>query len=48
MHLRHFQRADIPVSVQLFQQKIHQINSRDNTQEQVNAWAPADMELELV
>jgi putative acetyltransferase len=48
MHLQHFQRADIPAIVQLFQQTIHQINSRDYTPEQVNAWAPADREKELV
>jgi putative acetyltransferase len=46
MYLKHFQRADTAAIVQLFQQTIHQINSRDYTREQVNAWAPANMDHE--
>jgi len=44
MYLRHFQPADTAAIVKLFQQTIHQINIRDYTQEQVNAWAPAEMD----
>jgi GNAT superfamily N-acetyltransferase len=40
-----FQLADTAAIVTLFRNTIHRVNSRDNTPEQVNARAPAEMDL---
>jgi GNAT superfamily N-acetyltransferase len=43
--VRSFQPTDTAAIVTLFRDTIHRINSRDYTPEQVNAWAPAEMDL---
>lgn len=40
MHIRRFTAADLDMVLQLFYDTVHYVNSKDYTQEQVNAWAP--------
>jgi GNAT superfamily N-acetyltransferase len=40
MRIRGFQPGDTPAIVRLFCDTVHQVNSRDYTREQVDAWAP--------
>ncbi len=46
MNIRPFQLADTPILMQLFFETVHQINGRDYSPEQVNAWAPETMNRE--
>lgn len=45
LHIREFQAADSPALAALFFRTIRTVNLRDYTQEQVEAWAPADRDL---
>jgi N-acetylglutamate synthase-like GNAT family acetyltransferase len=47
MHIRPYIAADTAQIITLFYDTIHHINIRDYTLEQVNAWAPKDMNQEL-
>lgn len=47
MKIRNYQIADTQQIVQLFYDTVHQINIRDYTKAQVDAWAPADIDLEI-
>jgi putative acetyltransferase len=47
MHIRRFAVGDEFALFRVFFSAIHEIASRDYTQEQVNAWAPADLDQEL-
>ncbi len=44
MNIRKFNDKDTEEIMQLFYDTVHNINIRDYTQEQVNAWAPQDMD----
>lgn len=47
MKIRNYQIADTQQIVELFYDSVHQINIRDYTKAQVDAWAPADIDLEI-
>lgn len=47
MKIRNYQIADTQQIVQLFYDTVHKINIRDYTKAQVDAWAPADIDLEI-
>ncbi|WP_455210317.1 GNAT family N-acetyltransferase [Kaarinaea lacus] len=40
MHLRRYQKSDIPQIAQLYYDTIHQVNSKDYSPSQIQAWAP--------
>ena len=44
MHIRSYQPSDTAEIARLFHDTIHQINIRDYTPEQVEAWAPAEVD----
>lgn len=44
MQIRRFRMGDEPALFGVFFSAIHEIASRDYTQEQINAWAPADLD----
>jgi putative acetyltransferase len=46
MRVRTYEIGDTEQIVKLFYDTIHEVNIRDYTQAQVDAWAPADMDLE--
>ncbi len=46
MLIREFQNSDTEEIMQLFYDTVHRINIRDYSSEQVDAWAPKDMDYE--
>lgn len=46
MQIRKYEIADTEQIVQLFYDTVHQINIRDYTKAQVDAWAPKDIDIE--
>ncbi len=46
MEIRHYSRGEEEALRQLFYETVHQINIRDYSQAQVDAWAPADYDPE--
>lgn len=46
MLIRKFKNSDTEEIMQLFYDTVHRINIRDYSSEQVNAWAPKDMDYE--
>lgn len=46
MIFREYQEEDLKAVTQLFYDTIHHINIRDYSEEQVNAWAPKEFDLE--
>ena len=46
MVLRAYRSADCPALAELFYQTVHQVNIRDYTQAQVDAWATGQVDLE--
>ncbi|MEH2265043.1 GNAT family N-acetyltransferase [Nostoc sp.] len=47
MRLRIYEIADTAGIMKLFYDTIHEVNTRDYTQEQVDAWAPANMNIDV-
>ncbi len=47
MQIRKYEIADTAQIVQLFYDTVHQINIYDYTKAQVDAWAPADINIEI-
>ena len=47
MRVRTYEIDDTQQIVKLFYNTVHQVNIRDYTQAQVDAWAPADMDIEI-
>ncbi len=47
MQIRKYEIADTEQIVQLFYDTVHQVNIRDYTKAQVDAWAPADINIEI-
>jgi putative acetyltransferase len=47
MRVRTYEIGDTQQIVKLFYDTVHQVNIRDYTQAQVDAWAPADMDSEI-
>jgi len=47
MNIRLFRYGDEPALFAVYHSAIHQIASRDYSPEQINAWAPADLDHEL-
>lgn len=47
MRIRRFKPGEEPALLEIYHSAIHLIASRDYTQEQVNAWAPASLDEEL-
>lgn len=47
MRVRTYQISDTQAIMQLFYDTVHQVNCRDYTQEQVEAWAPANMDIDV-
>ena len=47
MKIRNYEIGDTQEIVKLFYDTVHQINIRDYTKAQVDAWAPADIDLEI-
>lgn len=47
MKIRTYDISDTEEIMQLFYETIHKVNIRDYTQEQVDAWAPANIETEV-
>ena len=43
--LRRYRPEDCPVLIRLFQQTVHTVNCKDYSQNQVNAWAPQEIEI---
>jgi putative acetyltransferase len=46
IEIRRYTAADLPFVVKLFRDTIHAINARDYTPEQINAWAPENIDEE--
>ena len=46
MEIRDYQTADTQQIMDLFYETVHEINSQDYSQEQVDAWAPKEMNYE--
>lgn len=46
MEIRIYQAGDCPVLARLFYQTVHTVNARDYTQEQLDAWASGQVDLE--
>jgi GNAT superfamily N-acetyltransferase len=46
MNIRTYESGDAQELMQLFYDTVHEVNIRDYTPEQVNAWAPANMSIE--
>ena len=44
LHIRDFQSADALEIMRLFRDTVHNVNGRDYTPEQIEAWAPAFMD----
>ena len=40
IHIRHYQDGDAQQIAQIYYNTIHKVNTKDYTQEQVDAWAP--------
>lgn len=47
MKIRNYEIGDTQQIVQLFYDTVHQVNIRDYTKTQVDAWAPADIDIEI-
>jgi putative acetyltransferase len=47
MHIRRFEPGEEPALFDIYHSAIHLIASRDYTEEQINAWAPAVLDEEL-
>ncbi|MCC5643503.1 GNAT family N-acetyltransferase [Nostoc sp. CHAB 5824] len=47
MRLRIYEIADTEEIMKLFYDTVHEVNINDYTQEQVNAWAPANMDIDV-
>ncbi len=47
MKIRIYEIADTKEIMKLFYDTIHEVNIHDYTQEQVAAWAPASMDIEV-
>ncbi|MCC5651163.1 GNAT family N-acetyltransferase [Nostoc sp. XA013] len=47
MKLRIYEITDTEEIMKLFYNTIHEVNIRDYTQEQVDAWAPANMDIDV-
>jgi putative acetyltransferase len=47
VHIRRFQIGDEPALFRVYSSAIHQIARGDYTQEQIDAWAPQDLDQEL-
>ncbi|MEH1797139.1 hypothetical protein [Nostoc sp.] len=47
MRLRIYEIADTEEIMKLFYDTIHEVNIHDYTQEQVDAWAPANMNIDV-
>ena len=47
MHIRSFEPGEEPALFDIYHSAIHLIASRDYTEEQINAWAPAVLDEEL-
>lgn len=47
MRIRIYEIADTKEIMKLFYDTIHEVNIRDYTEEQVAAWAPANMDIEV-
>lgn len=45
MEIRKYQQSDCSVLAKLFFYTVHSINTKDYTEEQLNAWAPRQMNL---
>lgn len=46
MNLREYQQSDCKVLAELFYHTVHTVNAKDYTEEQLNAWATGEVELE--
>lgn len=46
MHLRKYRPEDCQEIIRLFQQTVHTINAKDYTEEQLDAWAPEEINAE--
>lgn len=46
MEIRKYQRSDCKVLAELFYHTVHTVNTKDYTEEQVNAWATGRLDLE--
>lgn len=46
MQIRNYQSADCEKLAELFYETVHTVNTRDYTEEQVNAWATGQVDLE--
>ncbi|PHX56934.1 GNAT family N-acetyltransferase [Tychonema bourrellyi FEM_GT703] len=47
MKVRNYEISDTQKIIQLFYDTVHQVNIRDYTKAQVDAWAPADIDIEI-
>ena len=47
MKIRTYETSDTEAIMQLFYDTVHEVNIRDYTQEQVDAWAPTNMDADL-
>lgn len=47
MHIRRFRPSEDRALFEIFHSAIHRVASRDYTPEQINAWAPVDLDQEL-
>ncbi len=47
VHIRRFQMGDEPALFRVYRSAIHEIARRDYTREQIDAWAPPDLDREL-
>ena len=46
MEIRTYETGDCPVLARLFYETVHTVNARDYTQEQLDAWATGEVDLE--
>lgn len=46
MELRNYQKSDCKELAELFYNTVHTVNAKDYTEEQLNAWAPGQVDLE--
>ena len=44
MYIRNYQKSDLKDIIFLFRETVHNINSKDYTQEQVKIWAPENID----
>lgn len=47
MKIRTYERGDLEEVIKLFYETVHEVNIKDYAQEQVDAWAPANIDVEL-